>query len=321
MTTVLVTGIGGVVGQGIVRNLRAMQRGFTIVGTNVERVSAGNHLCDRVFQVPFAYEAHYIDAVRDLLSDHHVALIIPSTDYEAHHLSLHRHRLSAILAASPPEVTGFCLDKFRNYTEFKRRGLPFAASVLPSAYAGDFAKTVVKPREGRGSRNIHLMPPDPRAFGDDYVVQEYLDGPELTTAFYVLQDGQLHGAITLQRQLENGNTSKCEVVRCYDDVIESMLRRIVEAFPFRGSCNLQTRVTADGPVPFEINCRISGTNSVRAQFGFPDVAYTVQELLLCQRPDRPAIRQGCALRTIVDVIYPERSLAEISDRHDHFFIF
>ncbi|MBB5209157.1 ATP-grasp domain-containing protein [Chiayiivirga flava] len=321
MSSILVTGIGGVVGQGILRNLRAMELGIRIVGTNTVRVSAGNHLCDAVHEVPFATAPGYIDTMRQLLVLQDVRLVLPSTDYEAHVLARHRDSLPATVASAPAEVSGLCLDKFLNFERFAERGLPFARSVLPSRYADDFPRTVVKPREGRGSRGIHVDPPDPRAFDDTHVVQEYLDGPELTTTFYVLKDGSLHGAITLRRNLDHGNTSSCEVERAYDAQIDGLLRRMTAAFPFRGSCNLQSRVTAAGVVPFEINCRISGTNSIRAQFGFPDVAYTVQELLLGQRPDAPAITGGCALRILHDVVYPDLSLAELDNRDDRFRIF
>lgn len=315
------TGIGGVVGQGILRNLRAMGLAVQIIGTNTRQVSAGNHLCDHVYQVPFAGNEGYMAIIHDLTLRYNVELIIPSTDYEAYHLSLNAATLSSKLAASPPEITAFCLDKYLNFKEFEKLGLPFASSILPSDYKGEFARTIVKPREGRGSRNIMVDPLSPTDFGDDYVVQEYLDGPELTTAFYVLQTGKLHGFITLKRELEQGNTSRCEVVMNYDEAIREMIDQIIAHFPFRGSCNIQSCVANNGIVPFEINCRISGTNSIRSQFGFNDVAYTVQELFLNQVPDSPRIIQGSAIRIIHDVIYPDKSLSEISNRDDNFWIF
>lgn len=321
MKSILVTGIGGVVGQGILRNLRAMELGVEIVGTNTQQISAGNHLCDHVYRVPFAYEDNYIPTVRELALRHKVELIIPSTDYESYYLSLNQDALPCKVAASPPEVTAFCLDKYRNFEEFSKFGLTFAPSILPSRYKGEFTRTIVKPREGRGSRNIFVDPPSPTGFGDDYVVQEYLDGPELTTAFYVLQTGELHGCITMERELDQGNTSRCEVVFHHEKAIGEMVSRIIAHFPFRGSCNIQSRVTQNGIVPFEINCRISGTNSVRSQLGFNDVAYTVQELFLRQPPDAPRIRKGSALRIILDVIYPDKSLSEITDRNDKFWIY
>lgn len=321
MRSIIVTGIGGVVGQGILRNLRAMDLMVPIVGTNTQQVSAGNHLCDHVYQVPIAYNEGYIATIQDLISRHNAELIIPSTDYEAYYLSLNAAILSSKIAASPPEITAFCLDKYLNFKEFAKFGLPFAPSILPSRYNGDFERSIVKPREGRGSRNIVVDPPSPSDFGDDFVVQKYLDGPELTTAFYVLQTGKLHGFVTLKRELEQGNTSRCEVVTHYDEAIRKVINHIIAYFPFRGSCNIQSRFTQRDIVPFEINCRISGTNSIRSQFGFNDVAYTVQELFLNQSPDSPHIRKGSAVRIVHDVIYPDKSLSEISNRDDKFWFF
>lgn len=321
MRSIMVTGIGGVVGQGILRNLLAMNMDVQIIGTNTQQISAGNHLCDYVYQVPFAYDEGYITTIHELAFRHKVELIIPSTDYEAYYLSLNQATLPSKVATSPPEITAFCLDKYLNFEVFAKLGLPFAPSILPSGYKGEFGRTIVKPREGRGSRNIMVDPSSPTDFGDDYVVQEYLEGPELTTAFYVLQTGKLHGFITLERELEQGNTSRCEVVFNYDKAISEIIGRITAHFPFRGSCNIQSRVTKNGIVPFEINCRISGTNSIRSQLGFNDVAYTVQELFLSQPPDLPRIRKGSAIRIIHDVIYPDKTLSEISNRHDNFWIF
>ncbi|HET6430804.1 ATP-grasp domain-containing protein [Dyella sp.] len=320
MKSIIVTGIGGVVGQGILRNIRNMALDLQIIGVNVERISAGNHLCDHVHEVPFAYDPGYVQAIQQVERDHDAGLILPSTDYEAYYLSLHRDELQSRVAVSPAQTVGFCLDKFVNFQRFEEAGVAFAASCLPSEYRGQFAKTVVKPREGRGSRNIYVDPPAPSGFDDTYVVQEYLDGPELTTTFYVKQDGSLHGFITLERHLEQGNTSRCEVVVEHDQELALLLDKMLRAFPFRGSCNIQSRVTPRGIVPFEINCRISGTNSVRSQFGFPDVAYAVRELLLGEPLPEPRITRGSALRVMMDVIYPGLSLADIRDRSDSFRI-
>lgn len=320
MKTVIVTGIGGVVGQGILRNVRAMGLDIQVIGVNVDRVSAGNHLCDQVHEVPYAYDEGYVEAMQKVEHEHGAGLILPSTDYEAYYLALHQSAFRSKIAVSPAETVAFCLDKFVNFQRFSEAGVRFAASCLPSAYRDQFARTVVKPREGRGSRNIHVDPPSPERFDDSYVIQEYLDGPELTTTFYVCQDGSLHGFITLQRQLELGNTSRCEVVDAYDAELGELLKHMLGAFPFRGSCNVQSRVTPDGVVPFEINCRISGTNSVRSQFGFPDVAYAVRELLLDEPLPPARITKGSALRIMMDVIYPGRTLADITDCSDNFRI-
>ena len=321
MKSVMVTGVGGMVGQGILRNIRSLDRKIELHGTDIRRISAGNHLCDSVHVLPYAYDPGYIPAVAGLVRDLGITLIIPSTDYESYFLARHASELGATVATSPAEVIAVCLDKFKTFESFRAYGIPFADSALPSSYQPRHARVVVKPREGRGSRNIHLDPQRPESFDDTFVVQEYLDGPELTTTFYVTRDGNLHGFITLARELEAGSTSRCEVTKHHDLEIRRLIEQMLEHFEFRGSCNLQSRVTTAGVVPFEVNCRLSGTNSIRSQLGFPDVAYTIDEYLYDGLPEAPRVRGGCAIRVTHDVIYPESTLDEICNRHDHFRIF
>lgn len=320
MKKILVTGIGGVVGQGILRNIRSMARDIEIVGVNISKVSAGNYLCDAVYEVPYSYDPTYIEVMKELVTRENVGLIIPSTDYESYYLGASRETFACAVACSPAWITKFCLDKYLNFQEFSQYNIPFATSILPSDYKGEFDKYVVKPREGRGSRNIYVNPPNPEKFDETYVVQKYLEGPEITTTVYVDKQGGVHGMITFVRELEQGNTAKAEVVFEYDEPLRSLVQKILAHFPFSGSFNIQSRVTDAGIIPFEINCRISGTNSVRSQFGFQDVAYTVQEYFFNETPSRPAVTKGTALRVILDIIYPGQSLEDIQNNKNSFYI-
>lgn len=318
--SIIVTGIGGVVGQGILGNIADLNLDVDIIGVNVTAVSAGNYLCNRVYKVPFSYDKTYIPIMQDICKRESAVLIIPSTDYEAFYLAENKDLFDCPVAASPAEITKMCLDKFSNYQKFAKHDIPFASSVLPSAYTGQFNKCVVKPREGRGSRNIFVNPDHPASFDDSYVVQEYLEGPEITTTFYIRKDGAFHGLITFVRELEQGNTSKAEVVYSHDKEMQSIIQKMILHYNFRGSCNIQSRVTANGIIPFEINCRISGTNSIRSQFGFKDVAYTVQEYLMKEVPEAPNVVPGAALRVTLDIIYPGKKLSEITNKDDVFYI-
>ena len=318
--TVLVTGIGGVVGQGILRNIRQMEAGVRVIGTNIKRVSAGNYLCDRVYEIPFAYDPEFKEAVVSAVKNEDVDLIVPSTDYESYYLGLYKDSFPCPVATSAHEMTAMCLDKWETFKAFAKYNIPFASSCLPSLYQNNFTKTVVKPREGRGSRNINVDPPVPSSFDDGYVVQEYLDGPEITTTFYTTRNKEIHGLITFVRELESGNTAKCEVVDAYDGEMKRLIDQISSYYQFAGSCNIQARVTENGIIPFEINCRISGTNSVRSQFGFKDVAWTVEEYLFGKKPSPYRGTKGSALRVMVDLIYPGKTLGSIENKDDDFYI-
>lgn len=320
MKKILVTGIGGVVGHGILRNIRDFYPEIPLIGTNVIKVSSGNYLCDNTYCTAYGFENVFIEQIQKICKIENIGLIIPSTDYESYYLGLNQNFFNCRIATSPPEVTELCLDKFKNYIAFKKVGIPFAESRLPSKYNNEFDNYIIKPREGRGSRGILINPENPQNFDDSNLIQELLDGEELTTGFYINRLGDLHGLITFRRELDQGNTTKAEVIFDYDNELKTIILKMIQNFPFRGSINIQARATKKGIIPFEINGRISGTNSIRAQFGFKDVLYTVQEYYLNQQPDTPTVKYGSALRIILDLIYPERSLDAIDNKNDKYFI-
>ncbi|WCO02517.1 ATP-grasp domain-containing protein [Psychroserpens ponticola] len=303
---IIVTGIGGNVGQGVIRNIRATHFNIKVIGTNVEDFSAGNHLCDVFYKVPFAYdEAAYIASIKDIVVKEHIDLILPTTDFEIFYLSKHQNEISCEIAVSENKTAAYYLDKYTTFLHLKKHDIPFANSFLPSEYNNEYSSFILKPRQGRGSRGLQINPKDYKTFSDDeYMIQELHEGVEITTAFYVNKSNELHGFITFERSLENGTTTHCKVVSVYDSALKKILLDIIKVSHIKGSANLQAIVTKTGKIePFEINCRISGTNSIRANFGFKDVTYTLEEWLFNQTPSQPIIEKGIATRILMDVIY------------------
>jgi carbamoyl-phosphate synthase large subunit len=320
---VLVTGIGGNVGQGIIRNLRNINNLFiNVIGCNVIEISAGNHLCDVVYKTPYAYDNDYIPTILSICEKENIQLILPSTDYEVYYLSLHREKLPQ-MPISPSETNIIFLDKYKTWKFFSENAIPFAESFLPSNYKNQFNEFIVKPREGRGSRGIHINPQNLDNFSDEYIIQKLIKGKEITTAFYVTKSKKLHGFITFERELQSGATAFCEVTHQYDDKMLPMIEKMMKSMLIVGSCNIQAIVDGKSGsiIPFEINGRISGTNSIRSQFGFKDIQYMVEEYLLDIQPQDVIISEGCAIRILMDVIYPNKNLKDIKNRNSDHYLF
>ena len=319
--TLLVTGIGGNVAQGIIRTIRHLYPKFKVIGTNAKFVSAGNFLCDEVIEVPMSYADNYIDKMIEICNHHDVDLIIPATDYETYYLAKNRDLLPTV-ACSDDTTSEIFLKKSLTHQVFKKHGIPFASTDFPSKYKGEFKNIIVKPDEGRGSSGIHINPDNLYTFDDSYIIQELIVGTEITTAFYVTKSNELLGQITMVRHLHNGTTVLSEVVMKYDHKMTDILQKIIRVIPIKGSCNIQCIVSESGEIiPFEINGRISGTNSIRANFGFEDVKYTLQEYLLNEVPDKPIIKKGSAARILMDIIYPDISISEISNNSNTSYIY
>ena len=138
-------------------------------------------------------------------------------------------------------------------------------------------------------------------------------GREATCAFYVRREGGLHGLIVFERVLEHGTTMACTVVPEHDRPFAAIVRQIMQGFDIVGPCNVQAIVCDDGEVvPFEVNCRFSGTCSIRHHLGFPDVGFAVDEFLYGTEPRPVAVRKGSAVRILHDVVYPDASLDDIA---------
>lgn len=319
--TVLVTGIGGNVGQGILRNIQSYKYDITLIGTNTEAVSGGNHLCDKTYIVPFSSSTDYVPAMKRICKKENVNLIIPSTDFEMYFLAVAADQLPPI-AGSDSKIAKIFLNKYQTWLEFNKSSIPFAQTSLPSQYNDGFGEIILKPAEGRGSRDIHINPSNPKDYSDDYVIQKLYKGQEITTAFYVTKKGELLGQITFKRSLNNGATNICEVTFDFDKNIQNLIEKIISKYKIVGSCNLQAIVDAEGNIwPFELNCRISGTNSIRGQFGFEDVKYTIEECLYNKTPEKLVIKKGSAVRILMDVIYPDTGLEDIKDKNTKNYIF
>lgn len=311
-STVLVTGVGGNVGQGIVRILRLLDPELRIVGTNTVAPHAGAHACDRTHVVPPGRAADYVATIEALYRDESAALVIPSTDDETVALaerSSGRMNVAAIDGAVARRLT----DKLAAAALFEELGLEFAPTMSAAAWDGSYADPVVKPRQGRGSRDVHIGV-DPQDFNDRFVVQPRLAGDrEVTSSFYIDRDGRVHATISLERELRHGATERCHVVHDTDRATAHIATTLAEKAGVRGSCNVQGIVDRDGTYRvFEVNARISGTASIRHHLGFRDVAWTIDEHLLDRRPAPAEVIDGCAIRFLADVIYPNGTLDDIA---------
>src|SRR5690606_21199553 len=127
-------------------------------------------------------------------------------------------------------------------------------------------------------------------------------------AFYLTKNKKLFGPITFTRDLSNGMTSECEVNASYDKQFAEIAEKIVANFSMLGPFNIQAKLVNGKIIPFEINCRYSGTNSIRSQLGFCDVRYGIQEYLLDQEPVKPTVVEGAAMRIYLDIVYPHKKL-------------
>lgn len=307
---ILVTGIGGNVAQGILRIIQSRFPELNLIGTDIAEFTAGHYYVNNFAKVPYAADKTYKKVIESICIENQIDLIIPGTDFEAYYLQ--SFNLDTKVLASSAQSQKIFLDKYLTSENFTKFGIPFAKSFKCSDYKNELERIIVKPAQGRGSRGLHINPDNPSSFSDEYIVQEYIEGKEITSAFYVTKDQRLLGPITFERELSNGMTSECQTIKDYDNQLIKMAQKIKDNFEMLGPFNIQARINSENKiVPFEINCRYSGTNSIRHQLGFNDVEYGIKEHVLNESVDDFEVQSGCATRIYLDIVYDKKKLNEI----------
>jgi carbamoyl-phosphate synthase large subunit len=256
-----------------------------MIAVCTERGSAASLFADVVEQVDWDYDRERvdIDELATLADQNGVDLIIPTTDLDAAILpnAAEEGRLPPV-AGSPSAVAVDCLDKWRTAGAARSSGLPFATSWLPGEAAPlpAGAGVVVKPRRGGLSAGIRYDVVGGESLTPiaGTMLQERLAGPEITVTCYVTRTGRWVGCLAFERELRAGMTWFGHTAEWASAAVEPVARAWVEHLGVRGSCNLQGKVGPDGFIPFEINCRVSGSARARAAFGFEDVRWLVDEV-------------------------------------------
>lgn len=314
LTTVLVTGVGDTVGQGLVKTARQSALPCRVLGTDRDAYSVGLQWVDAGFVLPHcARPEAYLAEMRRICADEGVKLILPGSEVELELLSREaaalRAETGAIVVASTPDVLRTGMDKWATCQFLERNGLNFpryaradSAEEIERLIEAVGFPLIAKPFRGTGARGVvkigsrdDLEPV--RAAGVAMVVQECLlpDDEEYSVEVYTLKDGRQPGAICYRRgQLIAGDTYKAQVM--VHDAAQAEARAVAAALGVSGPCNVQLRVTARGPVTFEINPRFSGGVSMRAHFGYNEVEMAIRDLVRDEPVPPLKLTTGRALR-------------------------
>jgi carbamoyl-phosphate synthase large subunit len=309
---ILVTAVGGDIGQSAIKCLRDSDFNPHISGCDKNPYAAGRADVDRFILAPPVIEAEgYLEFLRRTIEDEDIDYVFPLSDIEIVFFNRHRELFKesrATFIVNPPYLIDTFMDKYRTVQFFQANDIAFPKTWLPEQYDNQLGfPLVLKKRVGRGGRGFAIASDSGElAFylrkDDDLIIQEYLPGEGNEYTAGIFSDGRNKHCITFQRVLSSGGFSQ-QVELVEADKITELPRKIAEALEFIGSLNVQFKVTESGPIPFEINPRFSSTVYFRHLFGFKDVKWSL-DLLEGKSVDyhRP-IGKGVGVRKSSEVVF------------------
>jgi carbamoyl-phosphate synthase large subunit len=296
---VLVTAVGGIVAQGIIKSLKLANLSdnsvvkYRITAGDMSAQAAGLYRCDNGILLPSATSTDYIESILKIARDEDMDAIYIGSDEELLIIGNSKKRIEseskAKVLSSPIDVLTTARDKWKTFLFLKENNLPVAESALPAddeKFVKEFGyPIVVKPREGYGSLYFYLVHcksemqqaiSNIQKAGWHALLQEYLNenNAEYTSGVTIDRFGKyVMSSVSIQKILKNGQTYKAFI----DDYKE--VRRSSEEAALklgaRGAINIQAKLIENKPKIFEINPRFSATCPMRSVAGInePDIVF------------------------------------------------
>ena len=295
MKRILVTAVGGDLALSVIKCLRESGQDMFIVGCDMNPYAAGRAVVnDFIIAPPVKNETQYSDFIQGIIETNHIDYVFPVSEVEIEFFLRKKeqfHHLGAVFVMNEPQIVETFVDKFQTIEFFKANGILCPDTCLQAGYDGRLKFPVIlKKRRGSGSQGLFKVTDEEELQfylkrNRDMIIQKHIPGDDAEYTACIFSDGQNYYTITFKRRLAPGGYSNY-VELIDNDNVNGFLEQIAIALKmqmkFKGSINVQFRITGGKCIPFEVNPRFSSTVYFRHRFGFTDILWTLD--MLAGRP-------------------------------------
>lgn len=316
-TNVLVTGVGAIIGYGIIKSLRESKFDVHIVGMDIYEDAVGQHWCNKFIQAKYASSPYYIQFLRNVIQREKIDIVFFGTEQEIYRCVEAREELGEDykkLVLNKAEILKLSQDKWLTREYLLENDMEDLA--IPSVIMGSYTEIaaqfgyefLLKPRSSYASKGIHSVDNEKdfnfykAGMGDNFMAQKLIgdNEHEYTVGIFGLGDGSYSSYISLQRKLsQEGATAKA--VSYDDDRLKQVVQRLCQVMKPVGPTNFQLRMDGSRYFLLEVNPRISSSTSIRMALGHNEaelsIAYFLNGEVLT-----PKVKKGKATRFIDEVV-------------------
>ena len=237
---------------------------------------------DRCHVVPAAADAEFIDGMRSLCRNLNVDLLVPGVDEELLPLARAAAKIAPTRLLLPnADYIAVMLDKFESMRQLSGAGISVPRTERLDLMSGNLPyPCIVKPRRGRGSRDVRIVNNAEEAVAlqrflgplqEQFVLQDRMRGTEFTVLMAANEERELAAVVPVEVGLKRGITIRAHTVA--NPIVIGACTAIHNALPAAGCYNIQLMLSDDGVArPFEINPRISTTCCLAVAAGIDPIA-------------------------------------------------
>lgn len=272
--------------------LIAVGGGGRVLAADVDPWSVAVLEADGSVDLPGTADPAFAEAIEEACEREDIGLVVPTRDGELSRFAELRERLAergTVVLVSGPDAIATCRDKRRFAEAVVAAGLDTPRIRGGPEYS---LPAFVKPRFGAGSRFATTVRTDAElasavaaieASGGEPIVQEFVDGTELTIDVFIDLDGRAISCVPRERlQVVAGESVVSRTIRDAD--VSAATLRLCGSLSLVGHLTVQCLRTPDRIAFLEINPRYGGA----ANLGFAAGARTPEFAVRLSR-DEPLL--------------------------------
>ncbi|MBM3826714.1 MAG: ATP-grasp domain-containing protein [Verrucomicrobia bacterium] len=250
--------------------------GVFIVGldTNPRQLVTASLLVDKFVQVPFASEPSFWETLQSEAVMLGESFFMPLLPEEVLAVARQGTLVSAVqslkVIGTELNAAEAILDKFTLFQKAHQSGMPCPKTELAKRGVTYSREFLLKPRFGYGSKGISRTSegqlPAEVATPEDYIVQDYIHGPELTIdAFHQRSTGFTWSVCRERIEVKSGVSVKCRLFR--EKKFDEMASALASVFKLNGAFCFQVIQSPSGPKLIDLNPRPGAGTSMSALTG------------------------------------------------------
>jgi len=321
--TVLVTGVGAIIGYGLINSLQKSHYDCRIIGIDIFPDAVGQKWCDTFIPGVRADSDNFIDFINTIVSSEKVDLVIPGIEQDLKALIEGFERLD--------HRAKYSLNNKKLYKTFDDKKMTYhylegVADLIPYIDYNENLFEMAKEKFGLpfilkqdisyASKGVALIKDKKdfdfysERFGEGCMAQQKLDikDREYTCSLFGLGDGTFVNPTCLRRELsQEGATKKALNVKV-DETLLTTMTKICKKCRFEGPTNLQFIEYNGKYMLLEINARVSSSTSMRELFGVNEAQMCIDYYLMDKKPETKEQRYGTIMRYIGDAYFDSDTL-------------
>ncbi len=316
MYNILVTGVGAIIGYGIVESLKKSSIKTNVTGMDIYDDAYGRFNCDHFIKSERADSPKYIEFINNVITDHNIDLIITGIEQDLYSIWTGKEFIKTKVVLN----NDLCIQLSKNKFETFRYLSQFDINLIPTLSRCSYSDCVTelglpflfKPILSYASKGIEVIKTE-REFEfytakhkNNCIYQKIVgtEESEYTVAVFGDGEGGFFDNIILNRKLSGEGATRLATLAYDDDIIEYVKQLCMILKP-EGPTNIQVRKEADKVLLLEINPRISSACSIRTLMGYNEPEMCLKYFLRGEKIVETPKREGKVIRYISDYFLPK----------------